>query len=132
MNPGDVLIDHQFRKQNGEIQPKYIILLNNISEDNFHIFCLSTSDTKRNCDSGNRCNSNDGYFFVGKIKDIFVEETYLVFDYFICNSEDTVNSWISSGSCDYVGKLDENLVNQIRNCIKRSDVPECYLKLILN
>lgn len=132
MKAGDVLISHKFLKQNGEVQPKYLILLNNLSGDNFHIFCLSTSDPKRNCDPSNRCNSTDGYFFLGKIKDIFVEETYLIFDYFICNREDTVNEWLSKGSCDYVGRIEGNMINQIRNCIKRSDVSEYHLNLILN
>ncbi len=132
MKAGDVLINYKFRKQNGEILPKYIVLLNDLSGDNFHIFCLTTSNPRRNCDESHRCNSNDGYFYIGKIKDIFVEETYLFFDYFILNTDDTVNEMLNDGSCEYVGYLGENMKNQIRNCIKRCDVSKYNLNLIFN
>lgn len=131
MNAGDVVLDTSFRLQNGVISPKYLILLN-IHDDDFCIFCLTTSDPKSDCDQNTRCNSESGHFYIGKYQNILRDETWLYFPPLPSFKKDTVLERIISGELINKGCIDDNLVRQIKNCIARSNVSKYLVDFIRN
>lgn len=132
MEAGDVLLYYKYLLQNGSLKPKYLILLNKDKKENFHIFCLATKYRKPGCDIKSRCNSDKGHFFVGKVAGIFKIDTYLVFYDLPKFSEATVDESISKGESKVVGSIGTNLLNEICNCIKRSNVSKYDINLIYN
>lgn len=129
---GNVYFSPNFPFPNGEQSDKLIILLTKTTKLNeLFIFCKTTSRQRfRKKMSG--CNKEKAYFFIPKGIDLFHKDTWIILDILRQFTPVEVIQFNFDKKLNCIGKLKENNLQTLINCVKIiEDIPEILLEKII-
>ena len=130
---GEIFFCPEFPFKDGEIGKKYLVLLNSPANKDPYIFCRTTSQQKRKILKED-CQEDWLMFFLLSGKDVFPENTWLQFYELYAFTLEELLKLHTDNDLEYVAKLQDLTVRQIKNCIKecKEDIKKSYLKYIFS
>ena len=131
MKRGTILFHRQFKFTDGELGKKYIVIINSPTNSEPYLILKTTSQPK-NKPSTPGCHVNKSVFMLPERKDFFPLNTWIqFFEIFEFNFQYFLNGKFK-GDLEIVGQLKEQTINEIVNCIKRSDDITKYQRSLLS
>ena len=132
MKKGDILFHPQFKFTDGEIGRKYLILLNNpdLQKSEPFLLCKTTSNPKGKPQKQG-CYPDRNLYVLDAGFDFFPEKTWIQFyEIFEAQSNDLIRDHFEYG-LEIKKTLREQTINEIVNCIKKSDdISEYHLSFL--
>lgn len=131
MNRGDILLSPRHEMPGGEAD-KYLIVLNPPSASK-PFLAVPTTKQPRGRLASHGCNAFDGYFFISAGTDWFPLPTWVLFRFIAEYDGLRVLQEIQKGNLKPHGKIKDELMNAIINCIKAGfDISQYHKQLISN
>ncbi len=133
MEQGEVFYSARHKFEDGSISPKLLLLLNAPNKSSTCLFCLTTTkQRRRNAASGCHHDNSESYFTIEAKSDFFIDKTWILFstieEY---TYSDVLTEHFRSNNLELKGKITNNLLGAILNCLKSSkDITKYQLKLI--
>jgi len=130
MNKGTILFHRDFQFHNGQSGEELIIVLNTPKDKEPYLCCKTTSKQKFNIDREG-CHSQQNIYVINPNFDWFKLKPWVQFHELYEFERDKFLQAHFKGILDVKGKLKENTIRSIVNCIKRSDdVSKYHLSLL--
>jgi len=131
MKKGDILYHEQFKFSNGGISDKLLVILNTPQPTNDPYLIITTTSQSINKSQIPGCNLKESLFFIKANHDFFNKDTWLQFYQLYELDFKKLLKTKFDGLVKISGSLKEQTINEVINCIRKSDdVSEYYLKLI--
>ncbi len=130
---GEIFFCPEFTFKDGKVGKKCLVLLNNPTNKDHYIFCLSTSQQKDKI-LKEHCQEDWKMFFLRAGEDFFIKNTWLKFDkLYSFTLEEVLKSHTDKG-LECVAKLQDLTMKQIKNCIKKckEDIKKSYFEYIFS
>lgn len=131
MNKGDILYHREFRFYNGDTSNKLLVILNTPPKIEIPYLVSKTTSNPERKPQDPGCHLPESLFLIKANHDFFAKDTWLQFyDLYELNSKDLLKDKFD-GLVEVCGCLREQTINEVTNCINRSeDVSGYHLKLI--
>lgn len=132
LNKGTILYHKAFKFYDSEIGQKLLIILNtpDLNKQEPYLCCKTTSQQKFNIDKEG-CHSNKNIYVLNANYDWFQERTWVQFHELYEFDRKKFLQEHFNGNLEVKGKLRENTIKAIINCIKRSDDVSSYHLMLL-
>lgn len=132
MKKGDILLHDKFKFKDGDLGKKLLVILNNpdLKNSDPYLICRTTSVEKGKIKSP-ACDDNLSTFFIPENSDYFEIDTWIqLHEVFEFTLEESLKDHFD-GHLDIRGKLTEDTIRQLLNCIKKiKDISEEHKELI--
>jgi hypothetical protein len=130
MQKGTVVFCRDFVFDDGAVDPKLLIILNDFKEGYTHIAVLITS-IQGNYPFSTGCHASRNVFVIEEHNDFFTKRTYVQINRIVEYDPQVLQKKISTKRIKIEHILKEETINRIIECVKKSiDVEINYLKII--
>jgi len=131
MKKGDILYHTEFKFPDGTTSDKLLVILNTPDPIKEPFLVCTTTSQSRNKPKTPGCHSKESLFFIKANHDFFNKDTWLQFYQLYELDFKKLLKTKFDGLVKISGSLKEQTINEVINCIRKSDdVSEYYLKLI--
>lgn len=132
LKAGSIFIVKKFVFDNGIVKQKFIVQLNNPRKNESCLFCLTTSQEKRDRKKYPiGCQRNSKYFFIRKCN-YFEKDTWLELDRVFDYDYGKILNFCLNENLIYKDKIDDDCLVEIKDCIGKSiDIDEQLLEMIV-
>jgi hypothetical protein len=133
LGKGSILFHKNFQFKNGAVGRKLLVVLNNPNINKGEEYLTSrttTSEKGKKLEYG--CNHELSYFFLPAKHDFFEKNTWIQLHEIFPFDAKTLLDDKYKGELEVLGELDQIVIRQLMNCIKKiKDIEIKYKKMIL-
>ena len=130
MDRGTILYHRAFQFKDGEIGQKLLIVLNTPQNDAPYLCCKTTSKIKYGIEKEG-CHSSKNIYVLNPVAQCFKEKTRVQFHEIYEFDNHSFLQAHFKGELDVKGKLPEQIINAVVNCVKKSDdISKYHLHLL--